>query len=278
MTLELAPTLRDALGPDPFGALMGLPGDVYRDADGRQTLRVTIAGQEYFLKRHRGVGWGEIFKNLVQLRLPVLGAGTEVRAVRRLEQLGVPTLQVAGWGQRGLNPARHESFALTVALNGTVSLEDLCAGWGQRQHWTGHEWVLKRQVLWHLATTARTLHENGVNHRDFYLCHFLLRQGSPGLAQVGGRLDLHLIDLHRVQLRRKTPTRWRVKDVAGLYFSALDAGLTRRDCYRFMRLYGGTPLRAQVGRRFWHKVSQRAVFLYRKAHRRTPHLPVAPLE
>lgn len=276
MRLELDPRLRDALGPDSFDALMDIAGDICRETGGRQTLRVSIAGQDYFLKRHRGVGWWEIIKNLLQLRLPVLGAGTEVRAIRRLEELGVPTLQLAGWGQRGRNPARHASFALTVALQDMVSLEDLCAGWGRRQHWTASELVLKRQLLQHLACCARTLHENGVNHRDFYLCHFLLRRDSPGLMQAGGRLDLHLIDLHRVQLRQRTPQRWRLKDVAGLYFSALDAGLTRRDCYRFMRLYGGTPLRAQLGRRFWRKVGRQAVFLYRKAHGRTPRLPVTP--
>lgn len=274
MRLELDPALRGALGADPFGALMDMPGDTYRETGGRQTLRVRIAGQDYFLKRHRGVGWREIFKNLLQLRLPVLGAGTEVRAIRRLEALGVPTLQLAGWGQRGSNPARHASFALTVALQDTVSLEDLCAGWGPRQHWTADELVLKRQLLQHLATIARTLHEHGVNHRDFYLCHFLLRRDSPGLVQAGGRLDLRLIDLHRVQLRRRAPQRWRLKDVAGLYFSALDAGLTRRDCYRFMRLYGGTPLRVQLQRRFWRKVGRQAVFLYRKAYGRMPRLPV----
>lgn len=274
MRLELDPGLREALGPDPFGALMAMPGETYRDTGGRQTLRVSIAGQEYFLKRHRGVGWREIFKNLLQLRLPVLGAGTEVRAIRRLETLGVPTLQLAGWGQRGRNPARHASFALTVALQDTLSLEDLCAGWGARQHWTANELILKRRLVRHLATTARTLHENGVNHRDFYLCHFLLRRDSPGLVQAGGRLDVHLIDLHRVQLRGRTPQRWRRKDIAGLYFSALDAGLTRHDCYRFMRLYGGGPLRAQLGRSFWRRVSRQAVFLYRKAHGRTPRLPV----
>lgn len=274
MRLELDPGLREALGPDPFGVLMAMPGEIYRETGGRQTLRVSIAGKAYFLKRHQGVGWREIVKNLLQLRLPVLGAGTEVRAIRRLEALGVPTLQLAGWGERGRNPARRASFALTVALQDTVSLEDLCAGWGHRQSWSARELILKRQLVRRLASAARTLHENGVNHRDFYLCHFLLRQDSPGLRAPGGRLDVHLIDLHRVQLRRRTPLRWQIKDIASLYFSALDAGLTRHDCLRFMRLYTETPLREQCGRPFWRRVSTKAEFLYRKAHGRSAKLPL----
>lgn len=276
MKLELDPAVRGALGADPFGALMSMPGEVYRQTGGRQTLRVSIAGQDYFLKRHHGVGWREIFKNLLQLRLPVLGAGTEVRAIRRLEALGVPTMHCAGWGERGRNPARRESFVLTRALTGTVSLEDFCAGWGPRRRWTTQQISLKRQLLRQLATTARALHENGVNHRDFYLCHFLLSQDSPGLARPGQALHLHLIDLHRTQLRARTPRRWRVKDIAGLYFSALDAGLTRRDCYRFMCLYCPDPLREQMQSPFWPQVSRQAIFLYRKAHRRLPRLPVQP--
>ena len=273
MTLALEPQIAQALGADPFAALMQMPGEVYRATGGRQTLRVEIAGRPYFLKRHHGVGWREIWKNLLQLRLPVLGAATEVRAIGRLEQLGVPTMHCAGWGERGWNPARRQSFALTRALDDTVSLEDFCVDWGCTPGDLARL-RLKRTLVRQLAGTARTLHEHGVNHRDFYLCHFLLRRGSPGLAEPGGRLDLHLIDLHRVQLRRRTPERWRVKDIAGLYFSALDAGLTRADCLRFMRLYSGEPLRAELSRAFWRKVSTQAGFLYRKAHRRPPRLPV----
>lgn len=273
MTLELDAGIAKALGADPFAALMELPGELYRATGRRQTLRVEIAGQAYFLKRHHGVGWREIVKNLLYLRPPVLGAATEVRAIRRLEQLGVPTLHCAGWGQRGWNPARRQSFALTRALDDTVSLEDFCADWG-RTPGDLRRLRIKRTLVRELATTARTLHGHGVNHRDFYLCHFLLQRSSPGLTAPGGRLDLHLIDLHRVQQRRRTPERWRVKDLAGLYFSALDVGLTRGDCFRFLRLYGDEPLRVALRRAFWRKVGAQAAFLYRKAHHRAPRLPV----
>jgi heptose I phosphotransferase len=56
-------------------------------------------------------------------------------------------------------------------------------------------------------------------------------------------LKLSLIDLHRAQIRPQTPRRWRDKDLAGLYFSAVEIGLTRRDYLRFLRVYFGRPLR-----------------------------------
>ena len=82
------------------------------------------------------------------------------------------------------------------------------------------------------------MHRGGVNHRDFYLCHFLLH-----LPLDTPTPRLSLIDLHRAQVRKQVPQRWRDKDLAALYFSALDIGLTRRDRLRFLRTYFDRPLR-----------------------------------
>ena len=62
-------------GRDPFAAVEALQGEVFRELEARRTLRTEVAGRGYFVKIHRGVGWGEILKNLMCLRLPVLGAG-----------------------------------------------------------------------------------------------------------------------------------------------------------------------------------------------------------
>jgi hypothetical protein len=106
------------------------------------------------------------------------------------------------------------------------------------------------------------MHQNGVNHRDFYICHFLLQQPWDGTEE---NLHLYVIDLHRVQCRNKTPRRWVVKDIGSLHFSAMELGLTRRDLLRFMREYRQRPLRqilsAEDG--FWREVQQRADALYR---------------
>ena len=52
-----------------------------------------------------------------------------------------------------------------------------------------------------------------------------------------------LFNLHRAQIRTATPRRWRDKDLASLYFSALDIGLTQCDRLRFLRGYFDRPLR-----------------------------------
>lgn len=220
---------------DAFAAAEALEGQVLRALEGRRTLRTEIAGRGYYLKIHRGIGWGEIFKNLFSGRLPVLGAGNEWRALRRLHALGVDTMRPVAYGQRGANPASQHSFILTEELAPTISLEDYCRDWCAVPPAPTFKWTLIRRV----AAMARRMHRGGVNHRDFYICHFLLHLPVDMRAP-----KLSLIDLHRAQVRNKTPRRWRDKDLAALYFSALDIGLTRRDKLRFLRTYFGQPLRA----------------------------------
>lgn len=223
-------------GQDAFAAVDRLEGKVFRELDGRRTFRTEVAGRGYFVKIHRGVGWCEIIKNLVSLRLPVLGAGNEWRAIRRLEELGVDTMRAVAYGRRGANPAHEHSFIVTEELAPTVSLEDFCRDWPTQPPAP----ALKRALIRRVAVMVGTMHRGGVNHRDCYLCHFLLHLDPMPTADV---LKLSVIDLHRAQIRPQTPRRWRDKDLAGLYFSALEIGLTRRDFLRFLRDYFDRPLR-----------------------------------
>jgi len=223
-------------GRDPFEAAFSLEGEVRRQLEARRTLRFEVAGHGYYVKLHRGVGWGEIAKNLATGRLPVIGADNEWQAIRRLEQLGVDTMKAVAYGRRGGNPARQESFVVTEELAPTVSLEDFCRDWPAHPPPP----ALKRALIARVADMTRRMHVGGMNHRDYYLCHFLLHLDPPPAT---GALRLSLIDLHRAQLRSRTPRRWRDKDLASLHFSTMLIGLTARDRMRFLRAYFGRPLR-----------------------------------
>ena len=223
-------------GRDPFVTVETLEGKVFRELEARRTLRTEVAGRGYFVKIHRGVGWVEILKNLCTLRLPVLGADNEWCAIKRLEELGVDTLCAVAYGQRGANPATRHSFIVTEDLAPTISLEDYCRDWVR----TSPPVLHKRALIKRVADMAGRMHRGGVNHRDFYICHFLLHLDP---APTNDSFKLSLIDLHRAQVREKTPRRWRDKDLASLYFSALNIGLTQRDFLRFLRGYFGQSLR-----------------------------------
>ena len=236
-----------------FEGLFAVEGEVFRRAPGRRTLRFGHGGRSYFVKLHSGVGWAEIFKNLFTLRLPVLGATNEYNAIRRVIAAGLAAPKPEAYACAGRNPAARRSLIVTQDVGESISLETLCATWPERPP-TPTE---KRALIAEVAALARRMHAGGINHRDFYLCHFLR-------SYTDGRL--YLIDLHRAQLRRRVPRRWLVKDIGGLYFSAMDIGLTRRDLFRFVRDYSGLPLRDALRDDFWRDVQARADKLYRSFH------------
>jgi heptose I phosphotransferase len=251
---------------DAFEQIMALQGEIFRDVPGRKTIRIKLGEQSCFVKQHYGVGWGEIFKNLLTGRMPILGAVTEWRAIHRLEELGIATTPAIAYASRGCNPAKRRSFVITRDLGDIVSLEDFCRDWATQPPPAS----LKRRLILAVADIARRLHDNGLNHRDFYICHFCLDRAR--LAE--GEILLYLLDLHRVGIRPATPRSARMKDIAALYFSALDAGLSRRDCLRFVRHYRGS-LRNTLDdeRPFWIQVDARARRLYHKFHGRWPVTP-----
>ena len=266
--MELCPDLGKYFkGAGAFDEILNLQGNVYRQHKNRTTLRFVSDGKGYFVKIHRGTGWGEILKNIFSLKWPVVSARNELNAINKCEELGIATMKVAGFGERGVPPFRLESFLITEELENTISLEEFCSDWKNNPP----DFRLKTALIRKVAGIAGILHRNGVNHRDFYICHFLLDlKSNPSSFPF----NLYLIDLHRVQIRKHTPRRWIIKDLSGLFFSSMDIGLTKRDLFRFMKVYSGKPLRSifKEDLYFWRQVLDRAVKLYKKDFKRLPAL------
>ena len=245
---------------DPFAAVFELEGEVFRNVKNRKTFRIEVGGEGFFVKIHRGVGWKEIFKNLVQFKLPVTGAANEYDALEVLAQLKVPTMESAAFAERNFDPAAKESFLITRELKNVVTLED----WGAENPDSPRRGSMIRAV----AESAGTMHRAGINHRDCYICHYMLDRKSEGQF----RPTVYVIDLHRAQIRKKVPYRYWVKDVAGLLFSAWSAHLTRREALRFIRSYSGRPLKVELKEnlRFWQDVERVAEKLFFKEHGTAP--------
>lgn len=223
-------------GRDIFQVVESVGGETVRAVQKRRTLRFEAKGAGYYLKYHKGTTWKEIFKNLLCLRLPVITAYQEWKAVEKLHQIGVDTMEAVAFGERGFNPVSKESFIITKDLSPTVSLEDYCRDWVKAPPSAR----IKRTLIKKLANTVGDMHRGGVNHRDCYLCHFHLHLPFDENTE---NPKLSVIDLHRSQIRTSVPKRWRDKDLIGLYYSAQNIGLTRRDVYRFLREYFRKPLR-----------------------------------
>lgn len=249
--------------------LFSVKGPVYSENIGRRTVRFKCGDDYYFGKFHTGVGWKKIIKNILQFRSPpVLSAQNEWRAIKKLERIGVDTMRLLGYGKSGWNPAKIQSFVVTHELKNTISLENFCKDWAS----SPPSRELKQALITEVAKIARTIHENGLNHRDLYICHYHL-DISKGMDALGpGDIHLYLIDLHRVQIRSRTPLRWRAKDVSALLFSSMDLGLTKDDLLLFAGVYHNTTPENSIreNKFFWWLVKRRAVNLYKKEFKKNP--------
>lgn len=221
---------------DPFTEVEKISGDISREVKTRRTLRFDFENNSYYLKLHHGISYGEALKNILQCRLPVLGADREWRAINELAKVGVDTMVGVAYGEQGSNPIKKTSFIITEDLSPSVSLEDYCKDWAHNPP----VYAIKRMLIKRVATMVKKMHLAGINHRDCYICHFLLALPFDGQES---NLKLSVIDLHRAQFRDTVPTRWRNKDLIGLYYSAINIGLTFRDYCLFLKTYFNKPLK-----------------------------------
>ena len=241
---------------NPYEVLKELDGNVYRKVKNRKTFQFEYNGRSYFAKIHMGVGWFEIFKNLIQLKNPVIGAKNEWRALKCLKSTSIKTMTAVAYGEKGWNPAKRQSFIITEDLQQTVSLEDYCLNCSDSKTLLFE----RRDLISKVAEIASALHCSGICHRDLYLCHFLLHKEEPKFPKIS------LIDLHRALIRAQLPKRWVIKDIAGLYYSAMNIGLTKREIQRFVWQYGklNKNYAFRKNSKFWMEVKEKAIRMHKK--------------
>lgn len=231
VTLERgAPWVRPDLAPlfagldfDGFLALGEHP--VRTGPDGRRhTSWFERGGRRFYLKVHTGVGWGEIAKCWLQGKRAVVDARPEAQALTLLAELGLAAPRLAGFGARGRNLARRQSFVLTESLDDTEDLAQVLA------RGPAPAPRLRQDLARALGHMVGRLHAAYLAHQDLYLTHFRIRRAGEGF-------ELFLIDLHRAHPARVGTERWRRKDLAALRYSTLALPVTRGDCARFWRAY-----------------------------------------
>ena len=234
----------------------------------RVTLRFTLddAGRErtFYIKRHGRSSLKEYIKPLLSLRWPILGARNEWNALLAFHEAGLPTMTPVAFGQHGSN-----SFLITEGLENCTKLSELeRQPEPERQPNQERESATalceesstvdagrlrdsaslrakplpsapplgrnRRSLVERVARTTRQMHRAGLHHQDYYLGHLLLPNPSAN-GELGDRI--YVIDLGRARRQRPLSTRWIVKDLAQLNYSAHGASLTER--VRFLREYLG---------------------------------------
>ena len=241
---------------DPFKKVKEIDGDVYRKTANRITKKFVLKNKTYFLKYHGPIGYVEILKNILKFQLPTVSARKEWNALQKLQSKGINCPSPIAICSKGVNPAKSHSFIITESLEPNISIEDAFELKAVNKKSVSE----KKKIIERVGSICRNLHSIGLNHRDLYLCHFLID------ATLNPDKPISLIDLHRAQIRNKVPERWLVKDIGGLYHSAIRFGITERDCYRFLMAYFNCSLKDLFSNHeeFIKKARKRAFSMYMK--------------
>ena len=212
-------------GLDEFASVMETSqGHCMRALADRENWRLRLdeahgRSQNVYLKKHHVRTLGSRIRARLGTDAGETAARTEARNVGRLARDGIDTMRLVAYGERLHKDGLLESFLLTEELVGYEQLDHFLARrFAQRELYeTRRRGELDRELrelIRRVAEVAQKFHAAGYNHRDLYCCHFFIREPEPG------RFDVRLIDLQRVQHRRRFRRRWIVKDLAQLTYSA----------------------------------------------------------
>jgi heptose I phosphotransferase len=236
----------EAAGLANFEAMMSTSeGRMLRALPDRENWRLDLAhpGAAHRSAEHRGAYLKKHHIRTTSTRLRArCGRGpgdtpgrVEARNVARLARSGIAAMRLIAFGEKLHRSGLLESFVLTEELVGYQQLDHFLRrrfpALGQRDPRL-RDGDLQRLIR-EVASVAAKFHQMGYNHRDLYCCHFFIKEDSPGRFQV------NLIDLQRVQHRRRFRQRWLVKDLAQLAYSAPRDRIRQADRMAFIKRYLG---------------------------------------
>lgn len=190
-------------------SLWNIPGEpVKKKLKERGTERVFLKSSdgseqvEAYIKRYLPLPVSEYFKSIISVK-PLFpdGAFHEWEACLAFQNINLSCPEPIAVAKVG-----GKSCLLILGIKDYVRASELFAKFasGDRER--------KRRLISKIAEFAGRMHSANFAHQDFYLVHFFVREKDND--------GIYLIDLQRVIMREKLSSRWVVKDLAQLIFSA----------------------------------------------------------
>jgi hypothetical protein len=171
-----------------------------------------------FLKRYQDVPKSRQLKNWLIRRKRISTMSCDLQPAENLKSFGINTPKTIAFGREWKGLFEKRSFIITEKIPGSASLEEKLPDGFSRQ---------RKNFIESLAAFVQKFHKTGYRHRDLYLCHiFCNPQGQ-----------FTLIDLNRVFKPLFFSQKYRLKDLAQLYYSAPGKIFTKADRLRFFLAY-----------------------------------------
>ena len=181
-----------------------------------------------FMKRYDRVPIAVQIKNWFAARRRISSGLFDFEAGEKLSKLGIKTPRTIGYGESRGRCFEKKSFIITEKIPNAQSLEKrlpVC--------FTGSGTVAnlkaRRAFIARLGGFVKKFHDTNFRHRDLYFAHIFYSDSG----------EFYLIDLSRVFRPMLFSERFRIKDIAQVYYSAAGRYFSRTDRLRFYIAYSG---------------------------------------
>ena len=141
---------------------------------------------------------------------------------KKLAAAGINTAKIISYGEQWGLFFEKRSFIITESIHNAESLEQRLPEFFSAPP-TPARLKSRRNFIAQLAAFVKKFHQTKYRHRDLYLCHIFHSNNG----------EFYLIDLARAFKPRLFAERFRIKDIAQLYYSAQGGYFSKTDRLRF---------------------------------------------
>lgn len=172
---------------------------------------------EVYIKRYTPPPLKEKLKAAMSLKFKSFNAFDEWDSLIAFHRNNLPTMIPLATARIG-----EKTCILTLGITDYTRASKLF------EEFTGEDRERKEKLIIKIADMAGKMHSAGMAHQDFYLVHIFVKEKNDD--------EIFLIDLQRTLKQRKISDRWRIKDLAQMYFSAKPF-INNKDLLLFWKKY-----------------------------------------
>jgi hypothetical protein len=189
----------------------------------------------------------------------------EFNSASQIAAAGINVPKIVSYGEQWGIFFEKRSFIITQKIPDAESLERKLPDFFVRPA-TAENLKLRRNFVAQLAAFIRKFHQTNYRHRDLYFSHVFYSKSG----------QFYLIDLARAFRPLLWRERFRVKDIAQLYYSAPSRHFSRTDRLRFYLKYADRDRLTGKDKSFIRKVLTKAKRMARHNKRHGRDAPFVP--
>jgi len=205
-----------------FNAGKNLAKDNLSKYRSRLQFQIDSPPRILFLKRYDRPPVSVQIKNWLTARRRVSCSFLDFEPADKLTAMGINTPSTIAYGWQWGRLFERRSFCITEKIPNAESLERKLPDYFNAPP-TAENLRMRRNFIRRLAAFIKKFHNTNYRHRDLYLCHIFYSDDDR----------FHLIDLARAFKPFLLAERFRVKDIAQIYYSAPGSSFSGTDRLRF---------------------------------------------